>query len=242
MRVRRYGQIAQLTLWAAIFPVNCYLVREEDGFTLVDTTLAVGAPGVARVVGDRVRDSGAPLRRIALTHAHQDHIGGLDRLRAAFPDCQVLLPARSVPILAGDLGLLEGEAPGEIRGRYRPVATVPDVLLEDGDRVGSLEVVVSPGHSPDSVSFRDVRDGALICGDAFQTKGGLAVSGDRRTLFPWVAAATWSLPTAIASARRLAGLDPSRLMPGHGDVLADPAGAVASVIERAGRLDALQGA
>lgn len=238
MRVRNYGKIDQITLWPALFPVNCYLVREEDGFTLVDTTLAVGAPRLAAVVRERIGGDGTQLRRIALTHAHQDHIGGLDRLREAFPDCQVLLPSRSAPILAGDLGLLEGEAPEAIRGKYREVATTPDVLVEAGDRVGSLEVVASPGHSPDSMSFRDTRDGALICGDAFQTRGGLAVAGDRRPLFPWVAAATWSLATAILSGRRLAELGPTRLMPGHGDVLTDPVSPMESAIERAQRIEA----
>jgi glyoxylase-like metal-dependent hydrolase (beta-lactamase superfamily II) len=39
--------------------------------------------------------------------------------------------------------------------------------LTGGDRVGSLEVVPSPGHSPGHVSFLDARDRTLIAGDTY---------------------------------------------------------------------------
>ena len=45
--------------------VNAYLVREEDGFTLVDTMI----PRSAKSILGAARDAGAPIVRIALTHA-----------------------------------------------------------------------------------------------------------------------------------------------------------------------------
>jgi glyoxylase-like metal-dependent hydrolase (beta-lactamase superfamily II) len=134
--------------------------------------------------------------------------------------------------LRGDFGPLEGEDPSPVKGRFIEVATTPDVLVASGDRVGSLNVVPSPGHSPDSVSYFDDRSGALICGDAFQTRGGVAVAGDSRWLFPFVAMATWSRPTALASAKRLAELRPAALMPGHGDILDEPQPAMIKAIAR----------
>lgn len=77
----------------------------------------------------------------------------------------------------------------------------PDVLLQDGDRVGSLLAVASPGHTPGSVSFIDTWSNALIAGDAFQTLGGLAVSGRVKPLFPLPDMGTWSKEVALESAR-----------------------------------------
>src|SRR6188472_3102733 len=61
--------------------VNAYLVREDDGLTLVDTLLPRSAKALLRAA----EELGAPIVRIALTHAHGDHIGSLDDVAAAIP-------------------------------------------------------------------------------------------------------------------------------------------------------------
>src|ERR687886_746883 len=120
MRMTQHGDaLVQLTRLPRLFPVNCYLVREDDGFTLIDTALPGSAPAILAAAWAL----GAPIVRIALTHAHGDHVG------------------------------------------------------TPGDRVGSLAVIVAPGHTPGHVAFLDTRDRTLIAGDAFQTRGGVAVAG-----------------------------------------------------------------
>ncbi len=129
-------------------------------------------------------------------------------------------------------------APGFLGSRCpspSKVAWKPDRLLKPGDRIGSLEVVASPGHTPGHVAFIDVRDRSLIAGDAFQTRGGIAVSGVLRPLFPFPALATWSKQAALASAVALRGLQPSILAVGHGNALRDPAAAMDGAIETARR-------
>jgi glyoxylase-like metal-dependent hydrolase (beta-lactamase superfamily II) len=101
--------------------------------------------------------------------------------------------------------------------------------------VGSLRVVASPGHTPGHIAFFDVRDRSLIAGDAFQTRGGMAVSGVLRPLFPFPAFATWHKPTALASAVALAELQPAVLAVGHGGILDDPVPAMSRAIEVARR-------
>jgi glyoxylase-like metal-dependent hydrolase (beta-lactamase superfamily II) len=201
-----------------MFPVNCYLVREADGLTLIDTTIG----GSTSAILAAAELMGAPIVRIALTHAHGDHAGSLDALHAALPQAEVMVPAREARFLAGDLRLDAAETRGTLRGSWKPCATKPTRLLQAGDRIGSLEVVAAPGHTPGHVAYFDTRDHTLIAGDAFQTRGGIAVTGVVRPLFPFPAMATWHKPTALASAHDLRALEPRLLAVGHGPMLPDP--------------------
>jgi glyoxylase-like metal-dependent hydrolase (beta-lactamase superfamily II) len=232
MRATTYGQyMVQLTRFPRMFPVNCYLVREDDGLTLIDAAL----PGSANAILDVARGLGLPIRRIVLTHAHGDHIGALDALHRLLPEAEVLASARDARFLAGDMRLDAGEPQTKLRGAYQTVATTPTRLLADGDRVGSLQVVSTPGHTPGHIALFDQRDGSLIAGDAFQTRAGVAVSGTLRPLFPFPAMATWNRPLALASARRLRALEPERLAVGHGEVLEHPLEAMDRAIDVAAR-------
>ncbi len=218
----------QLTrLWM----VNSFLVLEEDGFTLIDTNLAGSADGIIAAA----RRLDAPIVRIVLTHAHVDHAASIDALHAALPEVEILFPARTARLLAGDTSLDPDEPKAKLRGGYVTCETKPTRELQPGDRVGSLEVVASPGHSPDHTAYFDTRDRTLYAGDAFQTKGGVAVSGMLRWLFPLPALATWHKPTALASARALRALNSSRLAVGHGRTLVDPKTAMDRAIAQAER-------
>src|SRR5437588_13027465 len=56
--------------------VNCYLVRDDDDFTLIDTTLG----GHAQRIIQEENQLELPVVRIVLTHTHVDHVGSLDPL------------------------------------------------------------------------------------------------------------------------------------------------------------------
>jgi glyoxylase-like metal-dependent hydrolase (beta-lactamase superfamily II) len=209
--------------------VNAYLVEEDDGLTLVDTMLG-GSAGTIRAAAARL---GRPIVRIALTHAHGDHIGSLDALHGELTDAKVLISARDARLLAKDLGRLESEPPdARIRGSLPGATTRPTRLLSAGDRVGSLEVVPSPGHTPGHVAFLDTRDRTLYCGDAYTTLGGVATSAKAFWRFPLAAMVTWHAPTALDSARALRSLEPARLAPGHGKVVESPGAAMDAAIAR----------
>ena len=67
MRITKHGDyLVQLTRFPRIFPVNCFLVREDDGLTLIDTGIPGNAPAILAAAGAL----GQPIRRIVLTHAH----------------------------------------------------------------------------------------------------------------------------------------------------------------------------
>ena len=211
--------------------MNCYLVQEDDGLTLVDSTMSSPSAEVARLV----EQLGLDLRRVALTHAHGDHVGGVAGVRKRFPGIEVSIPERDARLLAGNRSLDANEPQTPVRGYFIKVDWQPDRLLKPGDRVGSLETVAAPGHTPGHVAFLDVRDRGLIAGDAFQTQGGVAVSGVLRPLFPFPALATWNKPMALATAQALRNLKPSRLAVGHGRALDDPFAAMDRAIERSRR-------
>lgn len=75
---------------AVSFPVNCYLILEKDGLTLIDTGILSNAKGIIALI----HKLNLPLKRILLTHAHGDHIGGLVAVKAAFPEALVMIGSR----------------------------------------------------------------------------------------------------------------------------------------------------
>ena len=211
--------------------VNAYLVIEKDGLTLIDTGLA----GTHRLILARAAALGMPIRRIALTHAHRDHMGSLDALAAALPAAEVIASEREAALLAGDTTPRDHEPAGRMRGGFRAVATRPARLVGKGDQVGSLRVLATPGHTPGHLAFFDPRDGTLYAGDSFTTTRGVATSAVVPWRYPMAGLATWNRELDLASAQALRELDPARLASGHGPVIQAPGHAMDRAIAGAAR-------
>ncbi|QNK56212.1 MBL fold metallo-hydrolase [Paenibacillus sp. PAMC21692] len=227
MRITKGNGFVQLTYLPNLFPVNCYLVEEDDGFTLVDAAL----PNNAKAILHAADQLGKPIKRIVLTHAHDDHVGALDAIKASNGTIDVYISERDSRLLAGDRSLAAGEPQTPIRGGVpKAVKTRPDVLLQDGDKIGSLLAIAAGGHTPGSMAFLDERTGLLIAGDAFHTRGGVTVTSRMRWSFPFPALATWNAEASLASAKRLADRKPAILAAGHGNLLEHPVDAMLAAI------------
>jgi len=192
--------------------VNCFLVREDDGLTLVDTMI----PGSTNKILDAVHTLNRSLRRIVLTHVHTDHAGSLDALATRLVGIEVAVGRRESRLLTRDFHTEPGEPSSKIKGTFPKIETIPSVLLTEGESYGSLQVIATPGHTPGHISFFDPRSGTIIAGDALASIGALRVVGDCSPVFPLPNLGTWHKATAVESARKLAALEPKNIVVGHG--------------------------
>ena len=219
------GNLTQLTRLGA---VNAFLVREDDGFTLVDTMLERSEQALLTAA----EEAGAPVTRILVTHAHYDHVGSLVALARMLPDAEVIAPKRDAKLMRGDKSGEPGEPDGKLRGAYKPLDVEIGREVSEGDRIGSLKVIEAPGHSPGQCAYLDTRDGTLIAADAFSSLGGVATTAGPYWKFPLPGFITWHRPTALESARKLRDLEPSLLVVGHGKPTKDPVPAMTEAIQK----------
>ena len=193
--------------------VNCYLVREDDGYTLIDAGLKGSENEILKAAAN------IPIKRIILTHPHIDHLGSVDALVARIPGVILGASERSIPLMRipPDLSLRPGEV-GEIRGGVPGIKTEPSFVIKAGDRVGSLFAVDTPGHIHGHLSFLDERDGTLYAGDALFCLGYVAVASWTPWWFPLKVYS--SRAQAKESAIRLLEYPIQRFACGHGRVRA----------------------
>jgi glyoxylase-like metal-dependent hydrolase (beta-lactamase superfamily II) len=162
--------------------INSFLLADEDGsLTLVDAGLKRADRKVLAALAELGR---APqdVQRIVLTHAHNDHAGGLAavqdktgaRVHAHDRDA-VYLQTGKPPQL--DTSRLAGKVMTRFRGSFGKVEV--GETFQDGELLpigGGLRVVHTPGHSPGHVSLLHEPTGVLITGDAIFNVRGLRYS------------------------------------------------------------------
>jgi glyoxylase-like metal-dependent hydrolase (beta-lactamase superfamily II) len=166
-----------------------------------------------------------------VTHAHNDHVGSLRELSLILPDAELLASAREARLMRGDRGFDLGEPKAKPRG-IQEVNFGFGREVEEGDRIGSLEVVSAPGHTPGQIALLDSRDRSLIAADAYSTVGAVATAAGPYWRFPLPGFVTWHRPTAERTAAKLRDLDPAVLAAGHGPAVTAPVEAMTESLRR----------
>ena len=195
---------------------NSYLVEEGDGaLTLIDASMQANGRRILEFVTSRLGRKPSDIRTIVVTHCHVDHIRGLAALKAA--------TGARVAVHEADADFVSGKAkypvPGGVVGlAFRLMSPVfgsapvePDLRLKEGDMVGRLVVLHTPGHTPGSISLLDKESKVLFVGDTARfLKGKLEGPPPHFTL---------RMDQAKVSIERLSTLDFEVMLSGHGEPL-----------------------
>ena len=221
--------------------VNVYLVR-EDPLTLID--VGPKTDEAARALREKLAGHGvkfSDVRRIVLTHAHEDHCGLAKRVRDEAQDAEILIHDWETGHLFGRLAqdehrqlMLRSGVPesvfDELRSLYHEVSLLTDSLdeselkpLRDDMELefdsGTLQVLHTPGHTPGSCSFVRSADRTLICGDCVLkriTPNPILSPdpNDPTKRFP-------SLGEYLVSLARIRSYSPTLVYGGHGEPVTD---------------------
>jgi hydroxyacylglutathione hydrolase len=136
---------------------NCYIAACEETLEGVVVDPGDDAP---RILGE-IEANEIQIKYILNTHAHFDHIGGNEVLKR-----QLKVPLALHPL---DLPLLQEKGGAMIFGLDAPQSPVPDLELETGMELQfgnhTLQVLLTPGHTPGHVSFFEKEEKVLFDGD-----------------------------------------------------------------------------
>ena len=143
--------------------INSFALAGSDGgVTIVDAGLKLALARKRLVAGlAAIGAAPADVRRVVVTHAHPDHVGGLAAL-VEQTGCAVLAHERE------SVYLRDGRSPRIRRGRSRgfPKVTATTEFQHGALLPGGLRAVHTPGHSPGHTALLHEDTGVLFTGDA----------------------------------------------------------------------------
>ena len=149
---------------------NCFVVSDDESKEAVVIDCGAFYDAERRALAAYINDNELHLRHVLCTHAHFDHVFGLDTLCAEFGVAPRLHAADVViyDAFSQQMRLFLGSDYGL---RLPPLGK----LLADGELIGfgqhRLRVMHTPGHSPGSAVFYDEAEKVLFSGDTLFRMG-----------------------------------------------------------------------
>ncbi|NRG44535.1 MBL fold metallo-hydrolase [Bacillus sp. CRN 9] len=210
MKVTKVSEhIWSIKAWMVI-PVHVWLVKDEEGITLVDAGMNRMAGKISKVIKDL---NAGPLKRVLLTHGHSDHTGAIKAL-AEEDEVPVYAHLEEIPYMVGERiyprrKKLEFNVDKNI---VKPLKTNDQGELST---IGGLTPYFTPGHSPGHVIYYHEMDQVVLAGDLFTSKKG--------KLKPPMPMFTADMAQAVRSSEIVSELNPIRLEVCHGGSVMNPA-------------------
>lgn len=200
------------------FESHAFLIDDGHELTLIDTLFDANAAVILNQI-NAIGRSLADLKHIVLTHAHRSHLGGLAALKR-LSGATVYSHAWEADIIAGDrtaqqvswrpqdpLVTYHFQIGNNLNLSKHTPCTVDQMVVE-GDQVGPLAVVHTPGHTPGHLAFWLPVPRILFCGDAVVTSPKFMAGWPGFVL---------NKRQHAASLQKLAGYDAEILAFGHGE-------------------------
>lgn len=183
---------------------NCYFVYDEEQEGAEKDVLLFDPADKGAFIYDQLKAKGFRVAAIFLTHAHFDHIWGVQELRGK--------SGARVYAYEGEQPLCESSEMNVSAQVGRPCTVKPNAYLKDGEEISvagiTCKVIATPGHTIGSCCYYFEKAGVLISGDTlFQESVG-------RTDLP--TGSGGQLRRSIQD-RLFVLPDDTKVYPGHGD-------------------------
>ncbi|MDZ4669861.1 MAG: MBL fold metallo-hydrolase [Phototrophicales bacterium] len=193
-----------------------YAIKDPDGITLIDTGISLAGK---RILKQLAGAGYAPnsVKRILITHAHPDHIGGLPYL-VAQTGAEVICSSIEKPVIQGEIPI-----PRRPSGLRPPNTKAKPVMVgrtvDDGDVIpdvmGGLQAIHTGGHAPGHIAFWQPEREILFSGDViFNLR--------KKMNLPWKML-TVDMEQNKLSVKKLVTLTPKMICFGHGDPVTENA-------------------
>lgn len=138
---------------------NCYVIIDEE----TKKAIIVDPGGDVDELDDFVKNEGITLTAIVLTHAHYDHIAGIDNIKEKY----------SLPIVCGEAEEKVLESPNHNLSTFfgvPPISMSADKLLKDNEEYSfgglKFKTIFTPGHTPGGICLYFENENVLISGDS----------------------------------------------------------------------------
>jgi glyoxylase-like metal-dependent hydrolase (beta-lactamase superfamily II) len=178
------------------------LVEAGVSAALIDA--GVGESDHLAAIGSHLSERRVQLDWVLVTHAHRDHAGGAAAIAERFPTARF------------------AKYPWPDEDHRYPVTWNP---LSDGDTVvvagQSVEVIHTPGHTPDHLAFYHRPSATAWTGDLVTQGGSVMIHWSRGG----------DLSEYLRSLQRMMALQPDRILPAHGPDVPDPAALLGQFVD-----------
>jgi glyoxylase-like metal-dependent hydrolase (beta-lactamase superfamily II) len=152
--------------------VNTYWITTAQGLIVVDFQRDTESAGKAIA---KIQAVGKPVIAMLLTHAHPDHIGGIDQFKRAFPVAPLYATQATLNEVKNDTTGYQKMSPKFLQDKAPRAYPLPDRILKNRDRIviGGVVIQVSElgkGESASATLFYLPQIGALFSGDVIANK------------------------------------------------------------------------